>query len=50
MATSVLVTALAAEEPRTLPIPPYAFGLITLGTFAALLLVTWAFRSVGTRH
>ena len=35
---------------HSLPIPPLAFGLIAFGTFVALLLVTFAFKSVGTRH
>jgi hypothetical protein len=39
-----------AEAARELPIPPLAFGLLTLAVFAALLLVTFAFRSVGNRH
>ncbi len=39
-----------AEVHNELPMPPEAFGLAALGTFAFLLLVTWAFKSVGTRH
>lgn len=47
------VAAAAAEEGehlKELPIPPVAFGLLAVVAFAALLLVTFAFRSVGTRH
>ncbi len=42
----------AAEEAahQELPIPPLAYGLIAFGALMALLLVTYAFRSVGTRH
>jgi hypothetical protein len=44
----------AAEEGagvvNELPIPPLAFGLLAFGGLVALLLVTYAFRSVGTRH
>ena len=39
-----------AEVHNELPMSPEAFGLGALGTFAAYLLVTWAFKSVGTRH
>ena len=28
----------------------FAYGLITLGSFVALLVLTFAFRSVGERH
>lgn len=40
----------AVEQRNELPIPAEAFGLGTLGAFAFLLLLTWAFKSVGTRH
>ena len=42
----------AAEEPakRHLPIPPWAFGLLALAAFVLLLLITFAFRSTGTKH
>lgn len=33
-----------------LPIPPEAYGLIAFAALMALLFVTFAFRSVGTRH
>lgn len=33
-----------------LPMPPIAFGVTALVIFAVLLLVTFSFRSVGTRH
>lgn len=39
-----------AESAAHLPIPPIAYGLLAFGGLVALLLVTYAFRSVGTRH
>jgi hypothetical protein len=39
-----------SEHANSLPMSPLAYGLIALGSLLALLLVTWAFRSVGTRH
>jgi hypothetical protein len=39
-----------AEHATSLPMSPMAFGLTTLGVLVSLLIVTWAFRSVGTRH
>ncbi len=33
-----------------LPMAPEAYGLIALAVFAVLLLITWAFRSTGSRH
>jgi hypothetical protein len=45
-----LVAAAQTEETRQLPMPPWAFGLIAIGTFAALLAVTYSFKSAGTKH
>ncbi|HWS58089.1 MAG TPA: hypothetical protein VN257_06075 [Actinotalea sp.] len=39
-----------AEAATQLPIPPVGFGLLAFGGLLALLAVTYAFRSVGTRH
>jgi hypothetical protein len=39
-----------AEAAHVLPVSPAAFGLLALGAFAVLLLVTFAFRSIGNRH
>lgn len=48
MITAVLsATEHAASEGG---IPPEAFGLIAFAGLMALLFVTFAFRSVGTRH
>jgi hypothetical protein len=38
------------EVSHALPIPPLAFGLLAFGALMGLLFVTFAFRSVGTRH
>jgi hypothetical protein len=39
-----------AEPVSQLPIPPLGFAILAMAVFAALLLVTFAFRSVGNRH
>jgi hypothetical protein len=48
--TASLLAAGGAEKASSLPIPPEAFGLLALAGFGLLLLVTFAFRSVGNRH
>ena len=40
----------SAETLTELPVEPIWFGVIAMGIFIALLLVTFAFRSVHTRH
>jgi hypothetical protein len=49
-----LLIAAAAEETHEvvneLPIPPAAVGILAMSVFVLLLLITFAFRSVGTRH
>lgn len=40
-------TGNAANE---LPFPPIAFGIIAFVVLTSLLLVTYAFRSFGSRH
>jgi hypothetical protein len=46
-AARVLAEEAAAHE---LPMPPWAFGVVALGAFALLLLVTWSFRGTAQRH
>jgi hypothetical protein len=47
----VKLLADAAEEVhRELPMPAYWYGIIALIVFAALFGLTWAFRSVATKH
>lgn len=43
---------LAAEETAEAAqgLPPEAFGLLAFGGLVALLVITYAFRSVGSRH
>jgi len=48
-----LLTEVAPDAERAvveLPIPAEAYGLLALGTLIGLLLIMYAFRSVGTRH
>jgi len=48
----VAATLLASESAvvTELPIEPSAYGVITFVGLISLLLVTFAFRSVGKRH
>jgi len=44
-------TALAAaQEVNALPFPPVVFGVGAFAGLVALLLVTYAFRNLGSRH
>lgn len=49
---NILLSAAATTEEvhRELPIPPAAFGILAFASLMTLLFVTFAFRSVGTRH
>jgi len=40
----------SAEAHRELPLPAEAYGLIALAAFAGLFCLTWAFRSIATKH
>ena len=46
----VAAAEVAGEHHTELPMPPEAYGAIALGGFFVLFLVTWAFRSVSTKH
>jgi hypothetical protein len=50
MPMALVMAATESETHRALPIPAEVYGVIALGVFAALLAITWAFRSVATRH
>jgi hypothetical protein len=50
IATSALLAAHAEEAKRHLPMPPVGFGILALLVFIALLGITFAFRSSGTKH
>jgi hypothetical protein len=45
-----LVSEAAEPAKRHLPIPPWGFALLALLGFVVLLLITFAFRSTGTKH
>ena len=44
------LAAEAAEVVNELPFPPEVFGIGAFIGLTAMLLITYAFRSVGTRH
>jgi hypothetical protein len=44
------LSAEVTEHVNELPVEPIFFGLGGFGGLVALLLVAYAFRSVGTRH
>lgn len=50
--TSSLITLVAAETEHTreLPLPEWAFGLISLAFFAACLALLWSFRNTAASH
>jgi hypothetical protein len=47
---ALLAVEAVAAHANELPVSPVVFGLTVFGGLVALLLVTYAFRSVGTRH
>lgn len=48
---TLLSAAVTTEEVHhELPIPAEAYGLLAFAALMTLLFVTYAFRSVGTRH
>ena len=47
---ALLLAAVTEEAESFLPIPAQAVGILAMSTFVLLLLITFAFRSVGTRH
>ncbi|MFC0646315.1 hypothetical protein [Cellulomonas phragmiteti] len=49
-ATLIAAAGTAAEHSDALPFPPVVFGVGAFVGLLAMLLVTYAFRSVGTRH
>ena len=50
MHAALIAAAEAAEHTNELPIPPILFGVGAFVGLVAMLLITFAFRSVGTRH
>lgn len=47
---SVLAEVAETAETQAYSVPPIVFGLVALGISIFGLLVTVAFKSVGTRH
>jgi hypothetical protein len=49
---TVIIEAITTSEHvvRELPIPPAAIGLLAFTGLMTLLFITFAFRSIGTRH
>ncbi|WP_369055748.1 hypothetical protein [Kineococcus terrestris] len=50
LALAAEVANQSEEHSGSLPIPPTAFGIVAICILMSMLLVTWAFRSVGQRH
>ena len=50
IASVMRIAAETAEQTRDLPMPPWAYGVLALVSFAVLLGITFAFRSVGVHH
>lgn len=48
--TTILVAAAEEAHHTELAIPAEAIGLLAFGGLMGLLFITYAFRSVGTRH
>ena len=47
---SAQILAEASQVVNELAMPPVAFGIVTFTILTAAFLVTFAFRSIGTRH
>lgn len=50
MHVALLAAEKAVEATHELPFAPPVYGIVGFGLLVGLLLVTYAFRSVGTRH
>ncbi|SDS37064.1 hypothetical protein [Paraoerskovia marina] len=50
VAAALVIAQEGAEAVNELPISPIMFGVLGFTALVSLLLVTYAFRSVGTRH
>ena len=50
MRVVALVSDEAAAATHALGMPAAGYGLVAFGALLGLLLVTWAFRNVGSRH
>ena len=50
MNAALRLSAEVTEHVNELPVDPAVFGIAGFGGLVALLLVAYAFRSVGSRH
>ena len=50
MNAALRLSAEVTEHANELPVDPIVYGLGGFGGLVVLLLVTYAFRSVGSRH
>lgn len=50
MNAMLLAAVEEAGQATELPVPGVAVGISAMSVFVLLLLITFAFRSVGTRH
>jgi hypothetical protein len=50
MFSFALTAAAATEDHRHLPLPTWGYPLIAAGIFFVLFLLTWSFRSMGSKH
>jgi hypothetical protein len=50
MHSLALVAAETAEKKEHFPLPPWGYAAIAVGIFFVLFLITWSFRSVGSKH
>jgi hypothetical protein len=50
MSFTPTVATLATAGTQTLPMPPWAFGVIAFGCFLVLLGVLWSFRHTAAKY
>lgn len=50
MHSLALVAADTAEKKEHFPLPPWGYALVAIAIFFSLFVITWSFRSVGTKH
>lgn len=48
--TAALLLAEGEEIVNELPVAPIVYGIVAFAVLMSLLVVTFAFRSVGSRH
>ena len=50
MSTVAPLATAETEQLRELPMPPWVFGAIALGSFIMLLGVLWSFRNTASKY